>query len=379
MEIKRHLDKKKAIYEQFLIFIESSDNEKEEYYNLINIIQLDNMYENRQEFKHLLCVISQITENYCRKPDFLAKVTKFLLEMGEAITRTFKNTEIFKIFQNSPRILLFLVKNKIISINKSVINLIFKKDPNQFINYSHFLYNEIQFSIEPEKREKIEKELLNINPEIFNDFDKNCQLGENESRICSMIRDDSVEEFVAYVNQTNLPILTAEINHSIFETNTFLLENMNSSLIEYAAFFGAFQIFQYLRLSGCEMRKKIWLYVIHGKNAELIHLLEEHHIRPKGNNYFECFMEAIKCHHNDIANYIKNSYIDYDVSRNKNFLDLVYRTHNYEFLSFDIKYKYCIYFACQYDYIELIKLSFENGKKNMYKEIVYFKCFQTMF
>ena len=45
------------------------------------------------------------------------------------------------------------------------------------------------------------------------------------------------------------------INPSIYETNNFLFKSRNdgTTLIEYAAFFGSIQIFNYLRLSGSEL------------------------------------------------------------------------------------------------------------------------------
>ena len=66
--------------------------------------------------------------------------------------------------------------------------------------------------------------------------------------------------------------------------------------MEYAAFFGSIQIFQYLKINGVEMNQELWLYSIHGKNAEIIHLIEERHIEPTiadVNSYKECFIESI--------------------------------------------------------------------------------------
>ena len=73
------------------------------------------------------------------------------------------------------------------------------------------------------------------------DFEENRRVGENHNYICKLIRNDSLIEFIQYVNQTNFSI-SLKINHSIFETKSFLLKN-EPTLIEYSAFFGSIQIF----------------------------------------------------------------------------------------------------------------------------------------
>ena len=78
-------------------------------------------------------------------------------------------------------------------------------------------------------------------------------MGENESYICKVIRDDNVVEFITYVNQNSIS-LNSNIRTSIYETNSFLLKAYNLSLIEYAAFFGSIQIFQYLQMNGVILR-----------------------------------------------------------------------------------------------------------------------------
>ena len=58
------------------------------------------------------------------------------------------------------------------------------------------------------------------------------QLGENDSYICKLIRDDSIEEFIIFVNQGNISLASSKIKYSICETNTFLMNN-EPTLIEY--------------------------------------------------------------------------------------------------------------------------------------------------
>ena len=142
--------------------------------------------------------------------------------------------------------------------------------------------------------------------------------GQNASYICELIRQDSVEEFITYVNKNNIS-LSSVINESIFETNSFLI-NKNPQLIEYAAFFGSIQIFQYIKINCPKLLNgDLWLYGIHSNNAEMIHILEENQIFPKDRSYEECMIESIKCHHNEIVNYIRDMLYDKSKSNEDKF------------------------------------------------------------
>lgn len=103
--------------------------------------------------------------------------------------------------------------------------------------------------LEEEMQKQIENKILEHFGEELSTFEKKFQIGENDSYICSLIRSDLVEEFVTYVNRTNLPLLST-INPSIYETNLYLV----------------------------------------GKKPTLI--------------------RSIKCHHNEISNYIKDNLME---------------------------------------------------------------------
>ena len=113
----------------------------------------------------------------------------------------------------------------------------------------------------------------------LDDFKLNQKNGENEKLICYYMRNDMVEDFIRLINQTNLSLETT-IDESIFETNAFLIDK-EPTLIEYATFFGSLQIVKYLQLNNIKLTSSLWMYAIHGRNAEIIHLLEENHVQPK--------------------------------------------------------------------------------------------------
>lgn len=130
--------------------------------------------------------------------------------------------------------------------------------------------------------------------------------GENDSYICKHIRDDSVQEFIGYINRFNIP-LSSTIKSSIYETNKLFDTDENLSLIDYAAFHGSIQIFRYLRMNNVQIGINELIYSIYSNKPEMIHLLEECHVYVEEYLNIYVLIEAIKCHHNDIANYLKNT------------------------------------------------------------------------
>ena len=73
------------------------------------------------------------------------------------------------------------------------------------------------------------------------------------------------EELIKLFNGFN------KISSSFYETNSFLLKKKTISLIEYSAFFGSIQIFQFLVFNNVDLNDDLWFYAIHGKNAEIIY------------------------------------------------------------------------------------------------------------
>ena len=108
---------------------------------------------------------------------------------------------------------------------------------------------------------------------ILPGFIEKRRIGENDSYICQLIRQDSIKEFVFYENSAKI-CLRRKIEPSIFETNLFLIEN-EPTLIEYAAFFGSIKIFNYLRIHNVDLKSSLWIYSIHSNKIQMIHLLED--------------------------------------------------------------------------------------------------------
>ena len=88
----------------------------------------------------------------------------------------------------------------------------------------------------------------------------------------------------------------------------------------------------------------MWLYSIHSNDAELIHFLEEYHVKPEKQSFVEILEEPIKCHHNS---YIKNNFITQKV---KNLNEFFFHYKNYLFLHNIFLNTAFITYFCKYNY-----------------------------
>lgn len=257
-------------------------------------------------------------------------------------------------FKSNKRILLYLFQIGILVPTAQISKLI---STSHYTNskYSAFLYPELNIKEKyinlNENDEEIIKDYMSSksNQDIFDALRKE---GENDDEVCKFIRDDFVDEFISYKNEKHLD-LSSKIPFSLFETHNFLIEHP-PTLIEYAAFFGSVQIFKSLLMHHCPYTQMIWLYAVHSNNIEIIHLLENENVEVE---YVDVFCEAIKCHHNAIANYIRTNHLQtiFD-EQEKRISDEAISSFNYEFISTNINQisKNFTQF-CKYDYYHVVK------------------------
>ena len=334
MELKEYIQKMKTIQENILRYLEN-DNDIENLFQKVIKLLDKNTLENRYELKSILYIISMISKNRHRSSNFIIKIEKILTYLENPIKQTFSNSEIFHIFRNNLRILLFLLDEKIIAIDSSIVPT---------LKYIRYFYLELK----PFNEMLTIKLHSKIHIEIFN---KKRKIGENDNYICELIRGDLIDDFIVFVNKTSLS-LNSKIKFSLFETNLFLLKK-EPSLVEYAAYFGSIKIFKYLCLNNVELTPSLWLFAIHSNNSELIHLLEEKNVEMDDMLCEKCFKEAIKCHHNEIANYIQYNFLN---GFNENFFRYSFHYYDFEFFPNEIdNYYLTFHYACQYDYFIIVK------------------------
>ena len=267
------------------------------------------------------------------------------------------NSELIDIFRNNKVLLLYLIEINIIFIDKTNFN-VFLIQNDKVSKYDHFFYPQYKKFITKEQQEEIEKEIL-YTSDIFNE---KCHIGENDSYICNLIRNDSIDKFISFINQTNIS-LSSQISKSVFETNSFLLKKKDTTLIEYAAFFGSISIFKYLMFNNVKLTNSLWLYAIHSNNAELISLIEENKVDIK--SYNEIIEESISCHHNNLTDYFLNN-----TAKNKfaAYKSIYYM--NYYFFPSDYIEDYIIFFACIWNLDNLFEKLLTMKGTNVNKKFV---------
>lgn len=126
----------KEVYNIILNYIEK-DNQEQEDNQMISILESDN----HEYLREILQIVSKISVNHHRNPDFYTNIEKIILQLVPEIKDSFANSEIFNLFKKDKRILLFLFKNKILNIDKSIINHFYTKSS---MIYSKFFSKEIE-------------------------------------------------------------------------------------------------------------------------------------------------------------------------------------------------------------------------------------------
>lgn len=368
-EAHEYIIKRKEILENLLSFIDGDDDIN--FQDLMKQIQKE--YEaNSDILIFLLIFLNNISHNHHRSSDFYPKIEQIIIYFNDLIKSKLSDLNIYEIFEESNRILYFLFRHKIIEMNNDILKKLFVHNQSKYKLV--YLIPVIKDLIDEEKRELLGKTVSNYidKEESIEDMEKKCQIGENELTICTLIRNDSIDEFIIYVNERNIS-LSSKIKGSIFETNS-LLNIKHTTFIEYAAFFGSLKIFQFLKLNNVELAPSLWIYAIHGRNPEIIHILEELNIKPNDDTFEHCLKEAVKCYHNEIAIYIyDNLLIDNKYQQfNKDHIDIIF--YKQTFFSYVYKYynfplieqifddnKYTLLYLCQYNYIDLVKLLLKTG------------------
>ena len=340
--IKIYIEQKKEIQNTILDFLQNSIETEKSFDDLQRLINEQQILSDRQEFEQFLRLLLSISNNYHRSNNFPNKIERILLFLKDFLVKTFSKEEIFEIFFNCKLILYLLFKNDIIQANETNVNYLIdsgSKEREKFLpQYCHFFLPEIRNFIYEGLANLIEEETTNYEIKLPQNIDKERFEGENDSYICNLIRQDLIDDFISHVNKKRIR-LTSKIKPSIFETNSFLIDKQ-PSLIEYSAFFGSIQIFNYLRLSGIELTSTLWDYSIHSNNAEMIRLLEQNGVEVDNETYEQLYIESIKCHHNEIANYIEcnfinqinsNTTLNNEISFNEKVISTVFEHCNYSF------------------------------------------------
>ncbi|KAK8876474.1 hypothetical protein M9Y10_006688 [Tritrichomonas musculus] len=367
MNISEFIAQKKELYAVILNFIENKNNSDDSSQETTNFLDTHQIRDNKEDMRLLLHLIVKITNNHHRDSNFLSKIKKLLQSLEQDIKQTFSNLEIFDLFKKSKILLLYLFEMKIVTVDETIAAFMLKKSDSSL---SKFFYNEIKPFTDDRNSKAIEKELSASN--AFKNFEENRQKGENESILCELIRRDSIDEFTSHVSENKLS-LSSKIKLSLFETNPFLIKKKEPTLIEYSAFYGSIQIFKYLQQNKIELKPSLWLYAIHSNNIDLIRLLDENKIEPDDKTFNECLKESIKCHHREMTKIINDHLSSQKDNDGYKSNLLYYCFHYYNFPQFPsdfISDKFTFYYACNFDYIQIVKFYLKNEKVEINAKII---------
>ena len=369
MNLQEYLEKKTEVQTSLLDFLDNEEISEDNFENIINLFEDQKIQEDKQEFISILRLIKKVSKNHHRSSSFFPKIERIFKYLKDLMNQNLNNFEIFNFFKGNKRILLFLIQEKIITLDQSIVDVMTNEKYSK-MNYSSYFYPEIQNFLDKSKKEEIEREGFLDNLEIF---EENRKIAENDKFICKLIRNDNIDDFISHVNRINYPLMS-EIQPSIFETNSFLLKN-TSSLIEYSAFFGSIQIMKFLFLNKVKLTPSLWIYSIHGRNPDMIHFLEDNQIKPNDASYKECLNESLKCHHLEITEYIRNNL--YSNQNDKEFyvFSKSYKFCNYSYFPKDLKNEFVFYDLCQYNYIKLVEFLVNTSNIDMNFKIILKKIF----
>lgn len=171
--IEKYFKEKKELHESLLEFIDNSDD-NDAFYCLQKIIEKQRILIKKDELKHFLKLILNISNNHHRKPDFFLKIKQILNKCKSSIIKTLSSENIFNIFLSNKEILLFLFDEKIITPDKFV-NEILNFQKEEIIKFCYFFMLEIRKFISDETIIKIEKEINEIEMIDENEYIKNAR------------------------------------------------------------------------------------------------------------------------------------------------------------------------------------------------------------
>ncbi|KAK8839440.1 hypothetical protein M9Y10_031793 [Tritrichomonas musculus] len=336
MEIEVYIKQKQEIYSSLLEYIQSTDDSGGELNEIYNSFQKAGVFSKKEQLLETLQLISKIEDNRHRASDSYEKLEKIFDTIFSNQKTNISSSEIIQIFKKDKRILLLLLEKEFIKPDKDAI-FRFIHSPNR-----QFLFGGLKNFIDEKTRKQIEEEITKKYEESIESFEKKCRIGENDSYICTLIQQDLVEDFISHVTRSNYS-LTSNIEPTIYETNSFLMRK-TPTLIEYATFYGSIQIIQYLKYNNVPLTESLWLYAVHSNNADMIHFLEGTEIIKDNSDkkiYDEVIRESIKCHHNDITDYIKDNLSnrsDMAEVLSSDFTQCIINSDNYYYFPTDIEH-----------------------------------------
>ena len=205
-------DRMKKIQSALLEFLENESDAEENYEFFFEVVNEYHLTEDKCKIKSILQLINEIGNNHQRVSNFIFKIERILINFKKDIHNFFSNSEIFELFQYNKRILLFLIEEKIMTIDEYIVSRITSYKFSDK-NYCEYFGPEIKPFLTKEFIQKYQSNNSNLRNEEFiekiqkdfpEDFYDKRKEGENDNYLCELIRRNRVKEFGVYVNRNNL-------------------------------------------------------------------------------------------------------------------------------------------------------------------------------
>lgn len=346
MEIQEYINELKQIQHNILQYLDDPGEATQIFNDVCDSISKTGYKKNYHLFKHILLLIVKLSNHHLRSPLFYTKIDEILKYLKDQVKQSFTNYEIFNIFKRNKRLLLFFVQTGIFQFDETLYNII-KSDKYSSRCYPDYFYPEIKdFILKEPKVEEEEEETK----EIGEDFYENRNKGENNSPLIQIIQKDSLEEFKSILEKDNLTIDTIISERSTFETNPHLLKN-SASLVEYAAFYGAGKVFNFLIKQGVKMENFSTYCAVHGNNKDILKAIERRAFKDNSSKHSELLDYSIRCHLNDLTAFIMKFWVKAKVAPSQ----CCFRAFNFELFPNDLLNQENYVMAVKYDYIDIVK------------------------
>lgn len=323
-----------------LTYLDEDNNTSHNFENLKN-----NMHflQDPSRLKDFLRFISFVSLNHHRSIDFFSKIENVIRE-SRVYQEQLSNQEIFTLFRNNKRLLLFLYNEKYLEFDSFVIRNLLESET--MIDYFYY-------ELEPYIPQKVKDKIHVFSRDVF---EKKRVDGGNDD-LQNLIRNDLIEEFILYITTNNVP-LNSKITISSFETDDFL-PTRTPSLMQFVCFCGSVAIFKYLYMNGVRLTMVLWLYAIHGRNSEIIQILQDNNLKFPKDSSINCILEGIRCHHNEIVSFLDDG--NRSPSANLALISTTLESYNFEMIMEYLTWEqkeigYVLYFLCKSGYLELVSL-----------------------
>ena len=193
------IKKSKELYNPLLIFLESESDSEDEFQALTKIIDDQEIVKNEQSIKDMFQLLYKIGDNHHRTADFfnrLGQIIQYLAKKPLLI----ENKKIFDIYKRNKRLLLLLFEHKVIIPDESILRYLMKNRDSNGQKLYYYFFSEIKDYLGKRKQKRIKYIIQQKFNENIESFESKIKEGENDSLICKLIRQDSIQEFVSFVS-----------------------------------------------------------------------------------------------------------------------------------------------------------------------------------